>query len=105
MNRNMKDWARDFAAGRISRRDFVERAAAGGMSLTATASALAQADRRKRLAVHDYNQTNLNPYEEWRKSEGLPVYTDYFIADIKTANVAPWKRLGVQGAYIDLKGG
>ena len=103
--KNMQDWAREFAAGRISRRDFVERAAAGGMSLTATAQALAQADRRARLAVRNYNQTNLNPYEEWRKTEGLPVYTDYFIADVKTANVAPWKRLGVQGAYIDLKGG
>lgn len=110
-----KAWIREFAAGRMSRRDFVERAAAGGLSFTATASALsaaAQAERRGERSgehnissAHNYNQTNLNPYEEWRKTEGIPVYTDYYIADVRATPLAPWKRLGVAGAYIDLKGG
>jgi gentisate 1,2-dioxygenase len=103
--KNMKDWARDFKLGRISRRDFVERAAAAsGLSFVATASALAQSDRKASHA-HNYNQTNLNPYEEWRKDEGIPVYADYFLADVRTAHLEPWKRMGVLGAYIDLKGG
>jgi hypothetical protein len=100
-----KDWAREFLAGRVSRREFVERAAAGGLSLAATASALAQSDRKKQSVARNYNQTNLNPYEEWRKAEGLPVYADYYIADVRSVALAPWKRLGVMGAYIDLKGG
>src|SRR5258708_7121130 len=102
--RGIRDWVRQYAAGRISRRNFVECAAAAGMSLTATASALAQADRGKSVAKN-YNQTNLNPYEEWRKTEGIPVYADYFIADVRTVKLEPWKRLGVLGAYIDFKGG
>ena len=105
MRKDIKDWARDFAAGRISRRDFVERAAAvSGLGFSTTAKALAQADHRSGK-VADYNQTNLNPYEEWRKKEGIPVYTDYAVANVRTAPVEPWKRLGVLGAYIDLKGG
>jgi gentisate 1,2-dioxygenase len=102
--RDIRDWARQYVAGWISRRNFIECAAAAGMSLTATASALAQADRAKSVAKN-YNQTNLNPYEEWRKTEGIPVYADYFIADVRTVKLEPWKRLGVLGAYIDLKGG
>ena len=105
--KEMKDWVRQFIAGGLSRREFVERAATGGLSVAATLSsfkAAAQGQTRPSLA-HDYNQTNVNPYEEWRKTEGLPVYTDFFIADVRAAVVAPWKRLGVLGAYIDLKGG
>ena len=105
MRKHIKDWARDFAAGRISRRDFVERAAAvGGLGFTTTAKVLAQVQGKSSKAA-DYNQTNLNPYEEWRKKEGIPVYTDYAVANVRTAPVEPWKRMGVLGAYIDLKGG
>jgi mannose-6-phosphate isomerase-like protein (cupin superfamily)/oxalate decarboxylase/phosphoglucose isomerase-like protein (cupin superfamily) len=105
MRKDIKDWARDFEAGRISRRDFVERAAAvGGLGFTTTAKVLAQVQGKSSKAA-DYNQTNLNPYEEWRKKEGIPVYTDYAVANVRTAPVEPWKRMGVLGAYIDLKGG
>jgi gentisate 1,2-dioxygenase len=102
-----KDWVREFVAGKISRRDFVEHAATGGLSFAATTSILsaaAQADR-KPVNAQNYNQTNLNPYLEWRKTEGIPVYTDYAVADVRTARVAPWKRMGALGAYIDLIGG
>jgi hypothetical protein len=98
-----KDLVRQFVRGGISRRDFVERAATGGLSFMTSASALAQ--QRKSARSRDYNQTNLNPYEEWRKQENLPVYDDYYIADVRKVRLAPWKRLGVLGAYIDLKGG
>src|SRR5207247_9539536 len=38
--KEIKYWIRDFKSGRISRRDFVERAATGGLSLLATTSIL-----------------------------------------------------------------
>ena len=99
-----KDWIREFRAGRISRRDFVEHAAVGGLSFAATTTLLAQSERKASQA-RNYNQTNLNPYEEWRKAEGIPVYKDYYLADVRTAHLEPWKRLGVLGAFIDLIGG
>lgn len=110
--KEINDWARLFIAGGISRREFVKRAASSGLSVAATLATLKAAAQTgsktssgKSSLAHDYNQTNLNPYEEWRKTEGIPVYADFYIADVRTAAVAPWKRLGVLGAYIDLKGG
>src|SRR5207244_1312852 len=105
------------AAGGISRREFVERASAVGLGLLATESVLASVDEKKKpktAAAHGHhhhhieknpNQTNVNPYEEWRKAEGIPVYKDYGIANLRQLDLQPWKRLGGPGAYIDLKGG
>jgi len=113
----MKDWIGEYRRGRISRREFVERAAAGGLGLLATHSVLAAAKQagtaepqkpglsHAPLQRRNANQTNLNPYEEWVKSEGLPINRDYYIADLRAVPVAPWKRLGAAGTYIDLKGG
>jgi len=38
--KDMKDWVRKFIAGGLSRREFVERAATGGLSLFSTLTAL-----------------------------------------------------------------
>src|SRR5215813_3783951 len=130
----MKEWVRDFLSGNISRREFVERAATGGLSLFATTSLLSSRAQAGNLHatgsdVHDHgdglhhhhgeqraaetpqrrfwNQTNVNPWEEWLKQENLPVYRDYYIRDLRQAELKPWKRLGpgVRGAYVDLVGG
>src|SRR5438105_171793 len=135
----MKDWVQKFLRGNISRREFVERAAAGGLSLFATASILSggayaethaggvshnhndghghghdhghhhheQQGRVAAAQVRKWDQTNVNPWEQWLKQENLPVHKDYYIADLRAAEVKPWKRLGagVNGAYIDLVGG
>jgi gentisate 1,2-dioxygenase len=101
-----KDLIRKFLGGDLSRREFVERAANGGLALTATATALKGQriqDAAKRLRNPD--QTNLNPYEEWLKQEDLPVYREYGITDLRAIEVKPWKRMGTMGAYLDLKGG
>src|SRR3989440_627507 len=130
--KEIKDWIRDFKSGRISRRDFVERAATGGLSLLATTSILsakAHAEGRGGEINHQHNhshdhhhhhgaqrsssrqrtwdQTNVNPWEEWLKQENLPLHKDYYVSDLRKAEVKPWKRLGpgVNGAYIDLVGG
>lgn len=103
-----KNWAKEFMAGRISRRDFVNYAAAAGIGAVATTGIL-RAQRIQEaeapLKSRDYNQTNLNPYEEWRKTEGVQVYSGFSLPDIRTSQVQPWRRLGAQGAYIDLTGG
>src|SRR5262245_29374298 len=130
----MKDWIRKFIAGGISRREFVERAATGGLGLGPTLAALhaqAHADSGRHPATHhdhhhsqaehsnlsntntkgiarwqrNPDQTNVNPYEEWLKQEGIPVYREHHIADLRSAEVKPWKRVGVLGAHVDLIGG
>src|SRR3982751_1981557 len=122
--KEIKDWIRAFKAGRISRREFAERAATGGLGLLATTSILSakahpQSPGGQIREQHHYdgpqrhqpartwNQTNVNPWEEWLKQENLPIHRDYYVSDLRKAEVKPWKRLGpgVQGAYIDLVGG
>ena len=104
--REPKDWIRAVLTGGISRREFVERAAAGGLSVMGTARVLSAAPQAAgRFSAKDYNQTNLNPYEEWVKSEGIPVYHGYGITDLRALDLKPWKRMGARGAFIDLIGG
>jgi oxalate decarboxylase/phosphoglucose isomerase-like protein (cupin superfamily) len=116
--REMKDWIGSYRAGRLSRREFVERASAAGFGLLATETVLASVDGKKIPAhthdhAHDHahqkhddpNQTNVNPYTEFRKGEGVPIYTDYAIGNLRAVEVKPWKRMNATGAYIDLKGG
>ncbi len=118
--KQMKDWVRDYTAGRISRREFVERASALGFGLLSTEAVLAAVDQEKKpkpahteahghhhgVVRHaDPNQTNVNPYEEWLNSEAIPVYRDYGVANLRALELKPWKRMGTSGAYIDLKGG
>jgi len=102
-----ENWIRKYLDGRSSRRDFVERAAVSGLSFAATSRVLLRAEQTDApsAVLRDYNQTNLNPYEDWRKKEAIPVYGGYGIADIRALAVQPWKRMGVRGAYIDLIGG
>src|SRR5438876_12436513 len=97
--KEIKDWIRDFKSGGISRREFVERAATGGLSLLATTSLLTakahaesrdgelkpdhahqhghdhhhHGERSVPTARRTWNQTNINPWEEWLKQESLPV--------------------------------
>jgi oxalate decarboxylase/phosphoglucose isomerase-like protein (cupin superfamily) len=115
--KQMKDYIQSYAARGISRREFVERASALGFGLMATEAVLASVEKQKKPVTHDHdhhhdpvrhtdpNQTNLNPYEEWQKAEGIPVYRDYGVQNLRALALQPWKRMGVSGAYIDLKGG
>jgi hypothetical protein len=120
-----KDIAEDLKAGRISRREFVQRAADGAFSLAATYSVLGNAAHAQTsLARHghahgphthehagsfdehyDPNQTNLHPYAEWLKTEGIPVYRDFAVTDLRTLELKPWDRVGGLGAHVDLIGG
>jgi quercetin dioxygenase-like cupin family protein len=43
-------------------------------------------------------------YDQWLKSEGLPVIGGFFIEDLNRIELTPWKRKGALGAYIRLEG-
>ncbi len=42
------------------------------------------------------------PYRKWINQLGLPIYTGSFVADLHTAEVAPWPRFGQKGAMVIL---
>lgn len=42
------------------------------------------------------------PYQAWQKAEGLPVYRGAYVADLYTLGVAPWPRIGQNGAFVNL---
>ena len=46
----------------------------------------------------------LTPYQEWQKSEGVPVIGGYYVEDVKTVPVEPWKSKGGLGTFINLEG-
>ena len=43
-----------------------------------------------------------SPYSIWQKAEGIPLYQGAYIDDMYTLELAPWARLGQQGAIINL---
>lgn len=52
-------------------------------------------------AIPLYEKT---PYVKWIKSEGIPVHEGFGMEDVRDLEVAPWKRTGGKGAFIQLYG-
>src|SRR5260370_10974515 len=87
--KDINDLKRDLIRGRVSRREFVERAAEGALGIAATFTALSAAGQSQTggaahahapaahatrhhtapAAVHHFNQTNVNPFGEWLKED------------------------------------
>jgi oxalate decarboxylase/phosphoglucose isomerase-like protein (cupin superfamily) len=44
------------------------------------------------------------PYDDWMESRGLPVYRGYFIDDLRTVELAPWKDRECNAAFMQLMG-
>jgi len=44
------------------------------------------------------------PYDKFMESEGIPVFRDIGIRDIRELPLQPWKRVGGKGSYIQLYG-
>ena len=44
------------------------------------------------------------PFEQWIESQGVPILKGYAVDDVWKAKLGPWKRLGIQGAIVDLEG-
>jgi hypothetical protein len=43
-----------------------------------------------------------SPFQQWVKNEGIPIHTGSYVSDLYTAEVKPWKRFGVNGAFVIL---
>ena len=44
------------------------------------------------------------PYDLFMETEGIPIYRDIGLKTVKNLPLAPWKRLGGRGSYIQLHG-
>lgn len=99
--------------GEISRRDFTTRLLGMGFGMMTVESildtvAVGQGKRRGNAKKSETFRaepfSEKTPYEQWMRGEGIPVHTGYFVADVRAAELKPWKRLGAKGALIDLEG-
>lgn len=43
-------------------------------------------------------------YDRWMESQGIPIHRGYYVEDLRTAEVAPWKARGYNAAFIQLEG-
>jgi len=48
--------------------------------------------------------SKLTSYDKWLQEESLPVLRGFYIADLKQVELAPWKRRGGLGTYVNLEG-
>lgn len=51
-----------------------------------------------------FDEVKRDYYREFQQEEGIPVYTGFYIADLRTLEVKPWSRMGGLGAYVNLFG-
>src|SRR5579871_2307954 len=47
---------------------------------------------------------SVRPYEEWQRSEGVPLITGFYVDDLATTDVAAWPSRGAKGAFVNLEG-
>jgi hypothetical protein len=95
------NWTRKFLNRTISRREFVERAAYGGLSAATTAAVLATASRARAqgensvAAPGDHHQTapyakpdqtNDGPFNDWLNSENIPIISGYGVTGRAKSN-------------------
>src|SRR6266545_141627 len=100
--------------GEISRRDFTRRMLGMGFGMMTVESILdsvvvakVQTDNRPHKHTEPFRAeafSEKTPYEQWIESEAVPIQTGYFVADVRSVGVKPWKRLGAKGAIINLEG-
>jgi len=41
------------------------------------------------------------PYQAWQRAEGLPISRGAYVADLYALEVAPWSRIGQNGAFVN----
>ena len=44
------------------------------------------------------------PYDLWQESEEIPIVRGHCVEDLTAVPVAPWKRTGARGSFINLVG-
>ena len=58
----------------------------------------------KEFEVHPYVQFMMDkysPYRKWIESEGIPIVSGSYVADVRTLELAAWARRGAKGAYLN----
>src|SRR5256885_12835304 len=100
--------------GEISRRDFATRIMGMGFGMMTVESILETvpvaegktsshpAKNLERFRAEPFSEKT--PYEQWIEKEGVPIHAGYFMANVRAAELKPWKRLGANGAIINLEG-
>ena len=43
-------------------------------------------------------------YERFIEKEGVPIVDGYGVTDVRNVSLKPWKRLGCDGAYLQMRG-
>src|SRR5258707_8552004 len=43
-------------------------------------------------------------YDEWMEAQGIPVYTGYFVPDVRKIELKRWEERGCDAAFIQLTG-
>ena len=43
-------------------------------------------------------------YERFMEKEGVPIVDGYGVTDVRNVSLKPWKRLGCDGAYLQMRG-
>src|SRR5438067_3022710 len=100
--------------GEISRRDFATRILGMGFGMMTVESILETvpvaegktsshpAKNLETFRAEPFSEKT--PYEQWIEKEGVPVHDGYFVPNVRTAELKPWRRLGANGAIINLEG-
>src|SRR6266849_1432175 len=99
--------------GEISRRDFAARLLGMRFGMMKDESILdtVTVANEKRAGASKNSESfraepfsEITPYEQWMKSEGVPVHGGYHIANVRAVEVKPWKRFGTNAALFNLEG-
>src|SRR5690348_11212648 len=126
----MRDLLAKLVRGGINRREFAQRmmkAGFGAMTIESILDVVAVGQDKgkppaKQPAPHHHDASGhhahaaeeaqrafipyspLTPYQQWSAKEGVPVHSGYDIPNVRAVELGPWKRMGVQGAILDLTG-
>lgn len=122
----MKDILDDLFVGQVSRRKFIERATAAGVTLAilgnATEDTVEAQARRKKPATNPttpspQREQKLSPpniggggrverdfYRDWLKESKVPQVEGYSILDARSQEVHPWPEIEGRGVYLNFSG-
>src|SRR5437588_11866708 len=98
--------------GEISRRDFTARVMGMGFGMmtvesildTVTVAGESNRSAKNTEAFRAEPFSEKTPYEQWIEREDVPIHAGYLVPNVRTAELRPWRRLGVNGAIINLEG-
>lgn len=55
-------------------------------------------------AIDESKLPRVDTYHDWQEAQKIPIHRGFFVADIKTVEVAPWELKGGLGAFVNLEG-